>query len=108
MHPPSLSNHRLFNVFGYADDEVEVDGKGKDFERLLRGVRSGLHRGKREETQARRSVEQQIRSEVCESLTARLLSCELAMAVPEVPAPRRGKNPHDRQSRRRRAAKAED
>jgi hypothetical protein len=69
MHPPSLSNHRLFNVFGYADGEVEVDGKGKGFERLLRGVRSGLHRGKREETQARRSVEQQIRSEVCESLT---------------------------------------
>jgi hypothetical protein len=56
-------------------------------ERLLREVRSALHRRKREETQARRSVEQQIRSEVCESLTAMLLSCELAMAVPEVPAP---------------------
>jgi len=55
-------------------------------ERLLREVRSALHRRKREETQARRSVEQQIRSEVCESLTAMLLSCELAMAVPEVPA----------------------
>jgi hypothetical protein len=56
-------------------------------ERLLREVRSALHRRKREETQARRSVEQQIRSEVCESLTVMLLSCELAMAVPEVPAP---------------------
>src|SRR6267154_1680535 len=56
-------------------------------ERLLREVRSALHRRKREETQARRSVEQQIRGEVCESLTAMLLSCELAMAVPEVPAP---------------------
>jgi hypothetical protein len=56
-------------------------------ERLLREVRSALHRRKREETQGRRSVEQQIRSEVCESLTAMLLSCELAMAVPEVPAP---------------------
>jgi len=54
-------------------------------ERLLREVRSALHRRQREETQARRSVEQQIRSEVCESLTAMLLSCELAMAVPEVP-----------------------
>jgi hypothetical protein len=32
-------------------------------------------------------VQQQIRSEVCESLTAMLLSCELAMAVPEVPGP---------------------
>jgi hypothetical protein len=56
-------------------------------ERLLREVRSALHRRKREETQARRSVEQQFRSEVCESLTSMLLSCELAMAVPGVPAP---------------------
>jgi len=56
-------------------------------ERLLREVRSALHRRKREETQARRSVEQQFRSEMCESLTAMLLSCELAMAVPNIPAP---------------------
>jgi hypothetical protein len=56
-------------------------------ERLLREVRSALHRRKREETQARRSVEQQFRSEMCESLTAMLLSCELAMAVPNVPSP---------------------
>ena len=55
-------------------------------ERLVREVRSALHRRKREESQARLSVEQQIRSEVSESLTAMLLSCELAMAVPEVPA----------------------
>lgn len=56
-------------------------------ERLLREVRSALHRRKREETQARRSVEQQLRSEMCESLTAMLLSCELAMSVPNVPTP---------------------
>jgi len=56
-------------------------------QRLLREVRSALHRRKHEEAQARRSVEQQIRSEMCESLTALLLSCELAMAVPEVPPP---------------------
>jgi hypothetical protein len=54
-------------------------------ERLLREVRSALHRRKREETQARRSVEQQFRSEMCESLTVMLLSCELAMSVPNVP-----------------------
>jgi hypothetical protein len=54
-------------------------------ERLVREVRSALHRRKREEMQARRSVEQQFRSEMCESLTAMLLSCELAMAVPDVP-----------------------
>ncbi|MFZ0320664.1 MAG: hypothetical protein WAL56_16185 [Candidatus Sulfotelmatobacter sp.] len=56
-------------------------------ERLLREVRSALHRRKREEAQARLSVEQQVRSEVSESLTSMLLSCELAMAVPGVPAP---------------------
>ncbi len=56
-------------------------------QRLLREVRSALHRRKREEEQARLSVQQQIRSEMCESLTALLLSCELAMAVPQVPTP---------------------
>jgi hypothetical protein len=56
-------------------------------ERLLREVRFALHRRQREETQARRSVEQRIRGEICESLTAMLLSCELAIAVPQVPAP---------------------
>ena len=60
-----------------------VSGK----QRLLREVRSALHRRRREEEQARLSVEQQIRSEMCESLTALLLSCELAMAVPQVPPP---------------------
>jgi signal recognition particle GTPase len=54
-------------------------------ERLVREVRSALHRRKREETQARRSVEQQFRSEMGESLTSMLLSCELAMSVPGVP-----------------------
>jgi hypothetical protein len=56
-------------------------------ERLVREVRSALHRRKREEIQVRRSVEQQVRGEVCESLTAMLLSCELAMAIPEIPPP---------------------
>ncbi|MGA7907863.1 MAG: hypothetical protein WCA16_10695 [Candidatus Sulfotelmatobacter sp.] len=55
-------------------------------ERLVREVRSALNRRKREESQARRSVENQMRSEMCETLTAMLLSCELAMAVPDVPA----------------------
>jgi hypothetical protein len=56
-------------------------------QRLLREVRSALHRRQREEIQARRSVEQQIHSQMFESLTAMLLSCELAMAVPGVPVP---------------------
>lgn len=37
--------------------------------------------------QARQSVEQQIHSEMSESLTTMLLSCELAMSVPGVPPP---------------------
>ncbi|MFZ0772826.1 MAG: hypothetical protein WCA49_10350 [Candidatus Sulfotelmatobacter sp.] len=56
-------------------------------ERLLREVRSALHRREREETQARRAVQQQLRSEMCESLTSMLLSCELAMSIPGVPSP---------------------
>jgi hypothetical protein len=56
-------------------------------ERLLREVRSALHRRKREETVARRAVVEQMHSEMRETLTAMLLSCELAMSVPDVPVP---------------------
>jgi hypothetical protein len=56
-------------------------------ERLMREVRSALHRRKREETAARRAVAEQMRSEMRETLTALLLSCELAMSVPDVPGP---------------------
>jgi len=56
-------------------------------ERLVREVRSALHRRKREETAARRAVLEQMRYEMRETLTALLLSCELAMSVPDVPVP---------------------
>jgi hypothetical protein len=56
-------------------------------ERLLREVRSALHRRKREEGTARKAVAEQMHSEMCETLTAMLLSCELAMSVPDVPVP---------------------
>jgi len=56
-------------------------------ERLVREVRSALHRRKREETAARRAVEYEMRSEMRETLTAMLLSCELAMSVPALPDP---------------------
>lgn len=56
-------------------------------ERLIREVRSALHRRKREESSARRAVAEQMRSEMRETLTALLLSCELAMSVPDVPVP---------------------
>ena len=56
-------------------------------ERLVREVRSALHRRKREEDAARRAVKEQMRSEMSETLTAMLLSCELAMSVPDIPHP---------------------
>ena len=56
-------------------------------ERLVREVRSALHRRKREEVAARRAVAEQMQSEMRETLTAMLLSCELAMSVPNVPHP---------------------
>jgi hypothetical protein len=56
-------------------------------ERLVREVRSALHRRKREELYARRAVAEQMHSEMSETLTAMLLSCELAMSVPDIPNP---------------------
>jgi len=56
-------------------------------ERLLREVRSALHRRKREEAAARRAIAEQMNSDLRETLTVMLLSCELAMSVPDVPSP---------------------
>ena len=56
-------------------------------ERLVREVRAALHRRKREETAARRTVVEQLHTEMRETLTAMLLSCEIAMSVPDVPDP---------------------
>jgi hypothetical protein len=56
-------------------------------QRLVREVSSALHRRKREESAARRSVAEQMNSEMRETLTAMLLSCELAMSVPNIPGP---------------------
>jgi hypothetical protein len=56
-------------------------------DRMVREVRSALHRRKREESTARRAVQDEMRSQLGETLTAMLLSCELAMSIPGVPAP---------------------
>ncbi len=56
-------------------------------ERLLREVREALHRRTREETVARRAVRDQMHCQMRETLTALLLSCELAMSVADVPMP---------------------
>jgi hypothetical protein len=56
-------------------------------DRLLREVRSALHRRKRKEATAFRAVAEQMQSEMRETLTVMLLSCELAMAIPNVQSP---------------------
>jgi hypothetical protein len=66
---------------------VYVNFAVTSLDRLVREVRSALDRRKREESAARRAVEDQLRSEMGETLTALLLSCELAMSLPGVPAP---------------------
>lgn len=55
-------------------------------DRLLREVRSALHRRRREESAARLAVAVQMNSEMRETLTAMMLSCQLAMEVPDVPS----------------------
>jgi hypothetical protein len=66
---------------------VYVNFAVSGMERLVRDVRSALHRRQREESAARRAVAEQMNSEMRETLTAMLLSCELAMSVPDVPGP---------------------
>jgi signal transduction histidine kinase len=66
---------------------VHINFAVTGMERLVREVRSALHRRKREESAARRAVAEQMRCEMRETLTALLLSCELAMSVPELPNP---------------------
>jgi hypothetical protein len=56
-------------------------------ERGVREIRAVLSRRQREEQVARRSAEQTMWSELKESVTALLLSCDLALAVPGVPPP---------------------
>ena len=80
---PGESDHML-DLLGTAFP-IYVNFAVSGMQRLLREVRSALQRRKREEDLARSSVEQQIHSEMFESLTTMLLSCELAMSVPGVP-----------------------
>jgi hypothetical protein len=54
-------------------------------DRLSRELRSALYRRKREVLVARREAEQALRSELRNTITALLLSCEVALAVPNLP-----------------------
>lgn len=54
-------------------------------ERVSRELRSAIHRRKRELLIARQKAEQDLRSELKGTITALLLSCEMALGVPNLP-----------------------
>jgi hypothetical protein len=54
-------------------------------ERVSRELRSALHRRKRELVVAKQEAEQTLRSELKDTITALLLSCEMALDVPNLP-----------------------
>jgi hypothetical protein len=56
-------------------------------ERVVREIRTALRRRHQEEHVARQSAEREMWSELKESVTALLLSCDLALSVPGVPTP---------------------
>jgi len=56
-------------------------------DRLVREVRAGVHRRRREEAVAREAAMKVLHSELNSTITALLLSCEMAMQTEGVPAP---------------------
>jgi hypothetical protein len=64
---------------------VHVNFAISGIERVVREVRAALYRRKREVLVARQAVEQALRSELKGTITAMLLSCELALQAPNLP-----------------------
>ncbi|MGH9510948.1 MAG: hypothetical protein ACRD2U_02310 [Terriglobales bacterium] len=55
-------------------------------ERVIRQLRTALHRRKREALMTRQGAEQKLRNELKDTVTALLLSCELALELPDLPS----------------------
>jgi len=55
-------------------------------ERVIRELRTAMHRRKREILTARQGAEQKLRNELKDTVTALLLSCEMALQVPALPS----------------------
>ena len=55
-------------------------------ERVVRELKQALRRSQKERQAARREAELALRNQLKDNLTALLLSCELALAVPQLPA----------------------
>lgn len=81
---PAQSDQMLQHLGGAVAVYVNCGISG--IPRVVREVRSALRVRQREEQAARRSAEQEVWSELKESVTAILLSCELAMNTPGMPA----------------------
>jgi hypothetical protein len=64
---------------------VQVNLGITGIDRLVREVRAALARRQREESAARSAAEQVLHSELIGTLTALLLSCELALNSPDLP-----------------------
>jgi hypothetical protein len=82
---PDDSDQMLQHLGAAIPDYVNFAISG--IERVGREMRTGLSRRQREEQVARQSAQQAMWSELKESVTALLLSRDLALAVPGVPAP---------------------
>jgi hypothetical protein len=80
---PDQSDQLLQHLGGAVPIYVNCAISG--IERVVREVCSALGRRKREEQAARWSAEQAMWSELSGSVTAILLSCDLALAAPDMP-----------------------
>jgi hypothetical protein len=60
-------------------------------QRVVRELRAALQRRRREATTARTFAEQNLRNELKGNVTAMLLSCEMALQTPQLPAPAEAK-----------------
>jgi hypothetical protein len=64
---------------------VQINLAISSVDRLVRNIRAAVQRRKREETQARQSALGRLQSELNDTVTALLLSSELALNTPELP-----------------------
>lgn len=66
---------------------VQVNLAVSGLERLVREVRAAMQRRQREQVSARRAAEKSLHSELNGTVTALLLTCELALSTPDLPPP---------------------
>jgi hypothetical protein len=64
---------------------VQVNLAISGLDRLVREVRAAVQRRKREEVSARRAAQKTLHSELNGTVTALLLTCELALSTPDLP-----------------------